>query len=176
MHCFYDQSLLPPNCRSHLSLSRSNNPLLSLSPPVDLYLPASVLPHRQTSIRALSGASRKHGHLLSPGESRCHPLLRATFLSRLVQGRLIHWLLGSYSRGDPCHCCRRPLNRAQAVLCSTHWDRLARAFPQPFPHTLSPLDYAFTQVSFRPTDLPSITLLYDTVLSIMSVCLGLQTA
>lgn len=173
---FYDQSLLAHNGRSHLSLSRSSNPLLSLPPPVDLHLLASVLPHRQASIRALSGASLKHGHLLTPGESRCHPLLRATFLPRLVQGRLIHWLLGSYSRGDLCRCCRQPLNRTQAVLCSTHWDRLARAFPQPLPHTLTPLDYAFTQVSFRPTDWPSIILLYDTVLSIMSVCLGLQTA
>jgi hypothetical protein len=53
---------------------------------------------------------------------------------------------------------------------------LARAFPQPLPPTLSPLDYAFTQVSFRPSDWPSIVLLYDTVLSIMSVCLGLPRA
>ena len=139
-----------------------------------LHLPASILPLRHASIRSFPG-SNKYGHLLRPGDSRCHPLLRATFLPRLVQGRLIHWLLGSFSRSTLCRCCQRPLNRAQAVLCSSHWDRLARAFPQPSPPTLNPLDFAFTQLSFRPSEWNSIILIYDTVLSIMSVCLGLQT-
>ncbi len=41
--------------------------------------------------------------------------------------------------------------------------------------TLTPLDFAFTQLSFRPSEWPSISLLFGTVLSIMTVCLGLQT-
>lgn len=98
--------------------------------------------------------------------------MRATFLGRDLQRHFILWILGRYTQGSPCRRCTHPLTREHAVRCSGSWTRLAIAFPQGPSASLTPLDFALSQVHFRPREWYPLSILATAIHDIRVLCLG----